>query len=309
MRRYSEAGAFGEWDAPEDAYQPLSFERPEPCNHIPEGTEATDPIRGRQTCHLAPAEWRLLAWLEREGFGHDVYSEAQLHAGQLDLDAYQVLVISTHPEYWSGTMYDRVKSWVYERGGRFMYLGGNGLNCEVEFLDEATLRFKTFKGVGSTLGYVDPATGETYESRFHRTHESEANLTGIVTTERGIMTAAPYRAIRPDHWVFAGTGLREGDLFGTESLHERVHGGASGHETDVMSASSPANAILLAKGLNPDDGGAEMVTYETASGGAVFSVGSITWPACLLVDQGVSRITANVLAAFLDRRTGEAGRG
>jgi hypothetical protein len=29
----------------------------------------------------------------------------------------------------------------------------------------------------------------------HRPFESEAGLLGIVTTERGIMTAAPYRAL------------------------------------------------------------------------------------------------------------------
>jgi hypothetical protein len=42
-----------------------------------------------------------------------------------------------------------------------------------------------------------------------------------------------------------------------------------------------------------------MVYYETASGGAVFSVGSITWPASILVDPHVSQITANVIARFL----------
>ena len=36
----------------------------------------------------------------------------------------------------------RVKAWVFERGGRLMYLGGNGINCEVEFLDEKTMRCK-----------------------------------------------------------------------------------------------------------------------------------------------------------------------
>jgi len=66
-----------------------------------------------------------------------------------------------------------------------------------------------------------------------------------------------------------------------------------------MTANSPAGTRLLAKGLNPDDGGAEMVRYETTSGGAVFSVGSIVWPASLLVDEGVSRITRNVLRRFL----------
>ena len=52
------------------------------------------------------------------------------------------------------------------------------------------------------------------------------------------------------HWVFNGTGLRDGDVFGAASLHERCHGGASGHETDKRSPHSPANTQFLAKGLN-----------------------------------------------------------
>jgi N,N-dimethylformamidase len=300
LKRYADAGAFGEWDALDEEYKPLSFERPELGNSIPEGTEVTDPIKGRLPCGQAPAEWRLLGWLERERFEHDVYAEHQLHSGVLDLDAYKVLIISVHPEYWSRTMYFRVKEWVHERGGRLMYLGGNGLNAEIVFLDDATIRVNShLPREGSELGFHHPETGQYIESRFHRNVESEANLLGVVTTEAGIMTAAPYKLIEEDHWVFAGTGLRNGALFGTENQHERCSGGASGHETDKMSASSPANTVLLAKGTNPEEGGAEMVVYDTASGGAVFSVGSITYPASLLVDPDISRITANVLSRFM----------
>src|SRR5207248_557156 len=137
------------------------------------------------------------------------------------------------------------------------------------------------------------------ESRFARRNESEANLLGVVFDPRGIMTAAPYRVVDAGHWAFAGTGLTEGDLFGTRSLHVRCPGGASGHETDKRSVSSPVGVRLLAKGLNPDGGGAEMVSFETPSGGAVFSAGSICYPSSLLVDEGVSRVTANVLRRFL----------
>jgi hypothetical protein len=56
---------------------------------------------------------------------------------------------------------------------------------------------------------------------------------------------------------------------------------------------------VIAKGLNPDDGGAHMLTYDTPSGGAVFSVGSINYVASLPVDEQVSRITENVLRKFL----------
>jgi hypothetical protein len=298
-------------------YAPLSFDRPEPICSIPEHVQATDPIEGRAACHVAEAEWRLLAWLERESFDYDYYAETQLHFGQLDLDAYRVLVISTHPEYWSAHMFRRVKDWVFERGGRLVYLGGNGLNCDVEFLDDATciyrndderrLRVGPDRRAGPELAIdrqsetqapAGPA-GRTYESRFHLRHQSEASLLGVVYDDRGIMTAAPYRVIDSRHWVFAGTGLREGDLFGQKSLHMRVPGGASGHETDKMSGSSPKNTHLLARGENPSGGGAEMVIHEPPGGGAVFSAGSISWPSSVLVDDACSQITANVLRHFL----------
>jgi hypothetical protein len=56
----------------------------------------------------------------------------------------------------------------------------------------------------------------------------------------------------------------------------------------------------LAKGTNPDDGGADLAYFETSGGGAVFSAGSITWTSAILVDESVSRITANVLKRFLE---------
>lgn len=274
-------------------YAPISFERPEPINSIPEAEQVTDPIEGRAACHVAPTEWRLMAWLEREGFDYDVYSETQLHFGQLNLDDYKVLVLGPHPEYWSSEMYFKLKKWVFERGGRLVYLGGNGLNCDVEFVDESTCIYRN----EDCNRLREP--GNKYESRFHLRHESEANLLGVVYSDTGVMTAAPYRVVDADHWVFAGTKLKNGDTFGEKCQHQRVPGGASGHETDKRSVSSPKNTHLLAKGLNIDDGGAEMVIHEPGKGAAVFSAGSICWPSSLLVDDAVSIITANVIRKFI----------
>ena len=272
-------------------YAPLSFDRPEPINHIDASTEITDPIEGRAACHIAAAEWRLLGWLEREHFDYDYYAETQLHDGTLDLNAYKVLIISTHPEYWSRQMYFRVKTWVKEQGGRLMYLGGNGLNCETEFVNDTSVIYRN--GDGRVL------KSSGFESRFHMRVESEANLLGVVFTETGIMTGAPYRVLDESHWAFEGTNLKDGVLFGESSLHMRCPGGASAHETDKVSPSSPKNVVRLAKGTNIDNGGAELAYYETPSGGAVFSAGSISWPSAILVDESVSRITSNVLKRFL----------
>jgi hypothetical protein len=301
LDRYHTTKAFGVWAPHDDEFLPLSFDRPEPHNHLFDDPNITDPIQGRVQCGQAPGEWRLYGWLEREGFDYDLYAEAQLHHGILDLDQYKVLIIAVHPEYWTRQMYLTVKSWVFERGGRLMYLGGNGLNCEVTFTNDGTaLRCLSHLNSlhGELGGFSDDGAIE-YESRMHRTLESEANLLGVVCTVSGIMTSAPYRVIDPNHWALAGTGLCAGDTFGEKTLHERVPGGASGHETDKRSPSSPPNTEFIAKGTNPGDGGAEIVFHQRAHGGAVFSVGSITWVSALFTDPHVSRITSNVLTRFL----------
>lgn len=65
LARYNLLSSEAEWRVMDAEYAPISCERPEPFNHVPKDTESTDPLAGRQFCHLAPAEWRLLAWLER----------------------------------------------------------------------------------------------------------------------------------------------------------------------------------------------------------------------------------------------------
>lgn len=289
LKRYNDTGFFT-WGA--DDYPSLSFDRPEPFNHIDFHEKITDPIEGRQACHLAPAEWRLLGWLERNSFPYDYYAETQLDDGTLDLSRYRALITAVHPEYWTRRMYDRVKEWVFERGGRLLYLGGNGLNCEVKLNPDSSVSYLNGKLRGLD---VEGLGGQ--ESRMHLRHESEANLLGVVFTPAGAMTGAPYRVVEGK--FFEGTGLNAGDVFGEKCLHQRCPGGASGHETDKRSPSSPKNVRLLAKGLNPDNGGAEMLIFDTPSGGRVFSAGSINYVASLPVDEFISRITAKVLRELL----------
>jgi hypothetical protein len=283
--------------SPNDSVVPLSFDRPDFECGVGRDEQVTDPLAGRLSGTLAAGFWRLVGWLEREGVGHDVYAEYQLHDGTLHLDDYDVLVLECHPEYWSRRMYLLVKDWVENRGGRLAYLGGNGIDCEIEF-DEA----------GTAARYLakqpdenDPADAHL-ESRFHSTFEPQALLLGVTFTHAGEGTGAPYRVVDETSWIYTGTGLRNGDLFGLTSLSERIPGGASGHETDKMTPSTPEGFVLLAKGTNPDDGGAELVYRDLpAPGGEVYSAGSMTYAPALLVDEALSRITLNVLNGFLER--------
>ncbi|WP_202901723.1 carboxypeptidase-like regulatory domain-containing protein [Bryobacter aggregatus] len=281
------------WRFPDTAYQPLSFERPEPGNHNFDNSpwdnrSIEDSIHGRVQSGLAPGEWRLLGWLEREGFAYDYYSEAQLHDGTLSLDSYNALILSVHPEYWTREMFRKVQEWV-TRGGQLLYLGGNGVNCEVVYEADGAMR---------CLTYDDSDQPGGHESRMHRTYAAEAGLLGVVFTYSGVMTSAPYTVLDEKHWLLEGTLLKNGATFGKNSLHERVPGGASGHETDKISASSIPNLQCIAKGNNPDGGGADLV-YGSLGDGAIFSVGSITWVSSLFPDPVVSRITHNALTRML----------
>ena len=265
----------------EETAAPLSFDRPAPACVVPESDTITSPIRGRMGSALAPGEWRLLGWMEREGFEYDLYSETELHFDRVPLESYRVLVLNTHPEYWSPQMYQRVKNWVHNDGGRLMYLAGCGLYAEVEFPDEETMLCRR-EGEHSLRG------------------ENEAHLLGLAYTHSGFQSGAPYRVLDADDPIFAGTGLGDGDLFGHRSLHERCPGGASGHELDKISPDSPANIRHLAKGTNPGDSGADLVSYDTESGGRVFSVGSLCWTLSITIDDGVSAVTANALRGMLE---------
>lgn len=126
-------------------------------------------------------------------------------------------------------------------------------------------------------------------------------------------------------WVWEGLDESSKKLLGTKGLA----GGASGDELDRLDLGigSPSNAILLARSERHDDHfmlfneelifpmigtlgstsplvRSDMVYYESAGGGAVFSVGSINWNNSLAWDayqNDIAQITENVIREFLAR--------
>ena len=120
----------------------------------------------------------------------------------------------------------------------------------------------------------------------------------------------------------AGLEVRDGTVFGDAGY---MGGGAAGFELDSVNAGyGTPHALVVAKGIviHPDYGWvnedmlthrhplpqedwscADMTFFETAAGGAVFSVGSMTYAGSLMIDGGNSllgRLTANVVRRFAD---------
>jgi N,N-dimethylformamidase len=275
----------------------------------------------------------LFDWLEHRGVEYDVITDEDLHEDGYELlRDYRVVITGTHPEYHSTPMWDAMKAWI-DRGGRLMYMGGNGWYWRIAF-------HKTLPGVievrraedGIRTWIAEPGeyyhsfTGE-YGGLWRRLGRAPNVMCGIGFVGQGFDISGYYRrAPGADDpraaFIFDGVPDR---IIGDFGL---VGGGASGIEIDCITTElgSPPNMLRLASseghsahmvlvneefGVVPVNIGADLnprvsadlAFCETPAGGALFATGSIAWCGSLShneYDNNVSRITGNVLKRFLD---------
>ena len=253
----------------------ISFDRPN-VRAIPYGN----------TGHLVAAELHLHRWMTTKGYDYEVISDRDIHDGIIDLSNYQTLVLNVHPEYWTPQMKFFLNVFI-QNGGNIINLGANCIYWKSIIVDNKIEKKK--KGHNFFLEPNEPG------GRWRDLNEHESALLGVQYDRRGYNTYHPYIVYNSSHWVFSGTGLNDLDIFGDECLNGA---GASGLETDKMTTLSPSSTVFLAKGSNPEDGGASMIYYEHSSGSKIFSAGSITYTGSLSVDPVLEQITTNVFEYF-----------
>ncbi len=293
----------------------------------------TMPILGGGTGapHQFNADLHLTDWMETKGYQFDVVTDEDLHLeGVSVLSPYRVVVTGSHPEYWSGQMLDAMEAYLGERG-RLMYLGGNGFYWVTSFAPQHPQVIEVRRWHGTEAWEAEP--GEFYHSttgelgglwRFRG--RAPQKLTGVGFTSQGFDRSLPYHR-QPGSFdprvAFIFEGIEKEEVIGDFGL---VMGGAGGYEVDRadIALGTPPHALVLATAtgfsdvyqhvveevisMNPDQGGTEnplargdMVCFEGPKGGAVFSVGSISWCGSLShnhYQNNVSRITDNVLRRF-----------
>ncbi len=253
------------------------------------------------TNHLAAAEWRLLAWLEREGYEYDIVTGYDLHKNPDLLKNYAAIILSTHSEYWTRKMYEGLLQQHEQHRLWVLNISGNSIYREIDFFEDGSTRCMS-------LSFADSCADET-------------QLLGVRFTPHDYGTCAPYTIVQPTHWAFSNIRLSHDKRFGGLSLNQRapqkysrydpgrpgaqndLEGmGASGWETDKLSATAPRDIQRIAKGLNRY-GGADMVIREpSGTRGGMFSASSITFGASLLIDQVASTLIKNVLYQALHHR-------
>jgi len=270
------------------------------------------------------------AFLEHLEVGHDIVTDEDLHAdGLAAIAPYRVLVTGSHPEYWSTAMLDALADWQRD-GGRLMYLGGNGFYWRVAFSDAWPGAIELRRAEDGVRNW-QTGPGESYHAwdgeyggLWRRQGRAPNEICGIGFAAQGFEKATyfvrdPGADSSRAAWILDGVPA---ERIGTSGLG----GGAAGQEVDRydIRLGSPGHAVVLASAttFGPDmlrtkeefEGSvffptpdpmvrADMVFYETPNGGAVFSVGSISWFGALArdgYDNDIARITANVVRRFAD---------
>ena len=278
------------------------------------------------------ADTHLFDWLDHRQVDYDLITDEDLHLDGYELlRPYRVVITGTHPEYHSTRMWDAMKTWI-DRGGRLMYMGGNGWYWRIAFHDtlpgviELRRAEDGIRTWASEPGeYYQSFNGE-YGGLWRRLGRAPNVICGVGFIAQGFDVSSFYRRA-PDadnpRAAFIFEGVPD-EIIGDFGL---IGGGAAGIELDCLTTDlgSPPNMLRLASSdghssmmmlvneefgvVPPNLGGdvnprvhADLAFGETPSGGALFATSSIAWCGSLShngYDNNVSRITWNVLARFM----------
>ena len=215
-----------------------------------------------------------------------------------------------HDEYWTPQRRSAITR-ARDAGTNVAFLGANTCYRRIRFAsdadgtaDRSVICYKT--DVGQDPMYsADPALATT-DYRLPPAPDPESSLTGVIYT--GYPVDAPYVIHQPDHWLYAGTGVRKGQSFqhlvGVE--FDRVDPGYPTPRPIEVLAHSP----VVCEG---QPGYSDTAYYTTSSGAGVFASGTMRWVESMMAGHRgdgddhhisaatgrfVTRVNTNLLLAF-----------
>ena len=279
-----------------------------------------------------PADTHLLAWLEDRGFAFDIITDEDLDEEGLDLlRPYNVVLTGSHPEYHTPRTLDALMFFT-KTGGKMCYLGGNGFYWRVARDPSIPWAIELRRAEGGIRTWA-AEPGEYYHQTdgqmgglWRRNRRPPQQICGVGFSSQGLFEGTHYRLLpaarEPAYaWIFDGIDT---GILGDYGLSG---GGAAGFELDRAddSLGTPDGTAILARSENPpashytvpeevlagtltisgehvkDLVRAEIVYFEREGGGAVFSVGSITFLGSLWrngFEGPVSTMLSNVVRRF-----------
>ncbi|MBI2924989.1 MAG: hypothetical protein HYY24_04695 [Verrucomicrobia bacterium] len=286
-------------------------------------------VQGHRVSFLRPpasqfGNWErpFVEWAEASGYALDYCANLDLEQRPELLPHYRLVLSVGHDEYWSAKMRDHLEDFI-GRGGNVAFFSGNTCCWQVRSEDDgaALVSWKQWYNL-DPLYRTNHALLSTLWSH-HLVARPENQLTGVGFPWGGYHRShgqfmdgkGSYTVHRPDHWLFAGTGLKRADEFGGKDtiVGYECDGCEFTLETGLPVPTgrdgTPKSFVILAScpaRWAPDDswwyeefpkdreGASVLGVYQR--GGTVVTSGSTDWSHGLRgKDPIVERITRNIL--------------
>jgi hypothetical protein len=299
--------------------------------------QGRDKVQGRRVSFQRPqasqfATWEqpFIAWAEKTGYALDFAVNNDLECHPELLKSYKLVLSVGHDEYWSSPMRDHLEAFI-AGGGNVAFFSGNVCCWQIRNEDGGRAFTCWQQSFGDDPYYKDRSRHRLLSTLWshHLVGRPENQLTGVgflwggyhLSHGQFMDGSGAFTVERPDHWLFAGTGLKRGETFGGKDTIvgyecdgcqlEREDGlpvptGRDGTPRDfAVLATAPAR-------WHPDDcewyerwengrtGHAVLGTYTR--GGTVVTAGTTDWAHGLRGgDKVVEQITRNVLDRLAKR--------
>jgi hypothetical protein len=208
-------------------------------------------------------EYNMLRFLERNGYDVTYNTDLDLHENPNALLGHNALLTVGHDEYWSWEMRSNVIA-ARDAGVNLAFFAADVAYWQIRF-EPSPITGDPDRTQVCYKDSSDPITGPLETIQWRQLGMPEAAFIGVMYfTDR---VNADIQVQNTGNWVFAGTGLNDGD-----SLT-----GLLGYEVDQITSSSPSNVVVLANSSTPTPQNANMSVYTAPSGATVFATGSMQW--------------------------------
>jgi hypothetical protein len=259
-----------------------------------------------------PLEFPLAYWLEEQGYDVSYCSNVDMFTPDLGLRCKAFISVG-HDEYWDIRQYRSVAA-LRDAGVNLLFLSGNSVCWVTPFRASSAGRPNRimFRG-GPYGGETERALRrEKQHGPFPERGPDEGYLMGARNVEP-VNGGGDWIVRKPDHWIFAGTGMKQGDriagLIGWE-----YHG----DPPEIPGLEVVAGGTAWQSGVRPQQWAATY--YPGPKGNFVFNASTIFWaqgmsspPGHTLpwshwsrphgTDERVQRITQNLLERAIGRGT------
>jgi hypothetical protein len=230
-------------------------------------------------------EFPLAFWMEKAGYDVSYISNMDTHADARGLGRGKVFLSVGHDEYWSLDMFQNVKSAI-DTGIHAAFFSGNSVDGVIEVLPNAAgAPYRTIGRIGKFAG-VDSERERVYDDKWKQHGPDPALLMGARTTTPA-NGSADWTCVNEKHWLFEGTGMKNGD-----SIKGLVGWEHHGHPASIPGLEVLARGAVSSRG-KPQGTEYTATMFRAPKGNWVFNAATIWWSDGLSEPPGYLRPSAH----------------